>query len=1302
MPVVAFCQTIAQFSPEWVNKMGSATGTVNATAIKADAAGNTYLTGNFTGTVDFDPSAAFQNLIAGPGNTAGFIAKYTPDGALVWAYSLLGSNVSPLDVSLSNNSISIIGKFDGTFDADPGLGVNTLSGSNDAFVIDLKNDGSFSWAKSIGGVGADIGNKIASDGAGNVYAALLFQSTVTVGGSNYTAKGLIDGMLIKYDAAGNVLFAIDLGYSGEQNTVEDVAVDNAGNIDIVGYLNGPVNFNPLGTAFAKSAMQSIYIAQYLPTGQLKWVNSVENGFQNNNNDLGITLTGTNDIYVIGSFGGTINFNLTSVLHAKGTKDFFVVNYSQAGVLGPYIDVGRTGGSVTPKDIGLSTDGKYLYVSGNFAGQIDFSTNLAPSIYASHGPQDFFLARYKTSGGALDALINAGNNNNACSSVSANGLAIVDNDKVMLTGNFCSTIAFGGTCTEYNTTASGGQDMFLAKYSLPPPITNNIIANAANCSGGPNVLTGSVPAGGIGTYRYEWQKSTDGINFDPMPGVTGQSYTPPVTGSDIYYLRMVISGECNKKSQSNPIAVGPSSGPVQDNIIDNPDVPEGCFTIATKVTGHLPTHGGGVYTYQWQRSADGINGWKDMVDLSGPSDTYKKKDIDNVSDNVTLYIRRLVSVPGCDPIPSNVVKLTVYPLLDHIQLHATGKTEFCDQGDPGMLVPDTEPTGGNGTYIYQWKRTTSTVYENVPDAEGGKNASITPGVLKQSTTFVRYVYSGPCFSGDPGMVSNPVIINIKKKIDIVNNIAAPNEGPLCRSNADPSKITGTAPSGGTGTFSIQWQRSTDNFNNSVENIDGANQNDYDPPVINQTTYYRRVVAFSGASECTLVPSISAVVMATVSTANVTNNNIHKSSLDPDLYCSTPAKPNKIVGDPAVGSGFTYQWQNSVDGGKTFQDITGATDKDFTPPELKVTTIYHRLAVVNDKCMAPLPSGDVAFNIASTASSNKITSPATTIFCDNGDADTINGSEITGGGTVLYQWQSSTDGGNTYQDISQANYSFYDPPASTSTIYYRRVVTTSVCSAPSVTEPVAIAVYKTPVVTTSANELYLCVGDKVVLTASGGAHYKWTPSTGLSADDVAAPTASPKTTTTYSVDVSNGGSCSAPGSVKVIVIPKPVVSAGDDRRVFRGESVKLNGKVTGDGVHYSWSPITDLDDPNSLTPTATPSKTTTYTLTATTDHGCSITTDEVTLNVFEKVIIPNAFTPNGDGKNDLWEIVGLSTYPGNVLQVFNRHGMEVFRTVSAAKTWDGNYQGKSLPFGTYYYVIDLKDGSKPLSGWVSLIR
>ncbi|MEO6977587.1 MAG: gliding motility-associated C-terminal domain-containing protein, partial [Mucilaginibacter sp.] len=86
----------------------------------------------------------------------------------------------------------------------------------------------------------------------------------------------------------------------------------------------------------------------------------------------------------------------------------------------------------------------------------------------------------------------------------------------------------------------------------------------------------------------------------------------------------------------------------------------------------------------------------------------------------------------------------------------------------------------------------------------------------------------------------------------------------------------------------------------------------------------------------------------------------------------------------------------------------------------------------------------------------------------------------------------------------------------------------------------------------------------------------------------------------------------------------------------------------------------------------------------------------------IVVPNTFTPNGDGINDLWNITALSYYPDCTVTVFSRYGSVVYRSTGYGKPWDGATNGGSLPVGTYYYILDLKNGKKPMSGSVTILR
>ena len=92
----------------------------------------------------------------------------------------------------------------------------------------------------------------------------------------------------------------------------------------------------------------------------------------------------------------------------------------------------------------------------------------------------------------------------------------------------------------------------------------------------------------------------------------------------------------------------------------------------------------------------------------------------------------------------------------------------------------------------------------------------------------------------------------------------------------------------------------------------------------------------------------------------------------------------------------------------------------------------------------------------------------------------------------------------------------------------------------------------------------------------------------------------------------------------------------------------------------------------------------------------------LTVVKSLTIPNAFTPNGEGVNDTWDIKALEAYANCSVDIFNRWGLKVYSSTGYGVPWDGTSKGTALPSGTYYYIINLKNGFNSLSGFVTIIR
>jgi gliding motility-associated-like protein len=187
--------------------------------------------------------------------------------------------------------------------------------------------------------------------------------------------------------------------------------------------------------------------------------------------------------------------------------------------------------------------------------------------------------------------------------------------------------------------------------------------------------------------------------------------------------------------------------------------------------------------------------------------------------------------------------------------------------------------------------------------------------------------------------------------------------------------------------------------------------------------------------------------------------------------------------------------------------------------------------------------------------------------------------------------------------------------------------------------------------------------------------------------------------YHFEAENG--CSTDKEQQQEVYPTPGISAGADKRVLEDGSAILDGQAQGNITQYLWTPGTWLDNTTIATPKVTPLEDITYTLTVTSAQGCTAS-DRVFVKVLRKPVIPNAFTPNGDGINDTWVIKYLDAYPDCTVDIYNRNGQRVFYSVGYGRPWDGRINGNPLPIGTYYYIINPHNGRKTEAGSVTIIR
>ena len=187
------------------------------------------------------------------------------------------------------------------------------------------------------------------------------------------------------------------------------------------------------------------------------------------------------------------------------------------------------------------------------------------------------------------------------------------------------------------------------------------------------------------------------------------------------------------------------------------------------------------------------------------------------------------------------------------------------------------------------------------------------------------------------------------------------------------------------------------------------------------------------------------------------------------------------------------------------------------------------------------------------------------------------------------------------------------------------------------------------------------------------------------------------------ITNSNGCrSTSATRRVTVNPYPTVNAGPDLFILEDGSDTLEPIITAINPTYLWTPNNYFLSSNNIkNPVVKGVNDITYTLTVTGQGNC-VSSDQVFIKVLKGPEIPNIFSPNGDGIHDTWVIKYLDTYPGGTVEVFNRYGQLIFRSVNYSVPWDGTINGKQVPMGTYYYIVDPKNGRKLMSGYVDIIR
>lgn len=492
----------------WAKQMG---GTLSNVGSSIAIDGSVYTAGYFAGTVDFDPGAPVFNLTSAGGNDI-FVSKLDASGNFVWAvrFGNSGADIGQSVVLDGTGNVYITGYFEGTTDFDPGAGTFNLisAGLRDIFILKLDAAGNFVWAKNMGGTTDDESYSIALDATGNIYTTGYFTGTADFD------PGLATSNLIS--AGGFDIFVSKLDPSGNfvwarqmGGTTDDFGLSiriDGGNVISTGAFSGTADLDPVGTAnFTSVSGNDTYISKLDAAGNFVWAKQFGGTGADQGNSVAID--GLGNIYTTGYFDGTTDFD-----PGVGTSNFTSAGLrdifiSKLDASGNFVWAKQIGGTGSDQGRSIILDGSAnVYTTGSFAGTVDFDPGAGILDLISAGDRDIFVSKLDVSGNFVVAKSIGGTLFEQGESLVIDATGIIH-----ITGFFNGTVDFDPGPGTANLTSLGGNDIFVLKLSqavVTPVTLIDFTAKLANQA----VLLQWRSASEQNTARFEIEKSINGTSF----------------------------------------------------------------------------------------------------------------------------------------------------------------------------------------------------------------------------------------------------------------------------------------------------------------------------------------------------------------------------------------------------------------------------------------------------------------------------------------------------------------------------------------------------------------------------------------------------------------------------------------------------------------------------------------------------------------------------------------------------------------------------------------------------------------------
>ena len=528
---------------------------------------------------------------------------------------------------------------------------------------------------------------------------------------------------------------------------------------------------------------------------------------------------------------------------------------------------------------------------------------------------------------------------------------------------------------------------------PNLLPGSISGDQTICENSPAtpLFENTVPAGGSGTYTFQWKSSaTPGGPYSDIPGANSADYTiSPNLSTTTYFRREVFStgGVCGSVlSNEIPVIVEPALSAGQ--IGGNDQICEGGITNSLNSVISA-TGGDGVYQYQWMSSATSGGPY---TDISGANNASYDPPDGLTTDR---YFVRSVQSGQCSIVTSNEVSIAVEPSLKPgvvIDNQSIGMG-----GDPDPFVEVTAASGGDNNYSYQWQyayAATGPFYD-----VSGANAYEydAPAGMMQTTYFRRQVTSGTCGS----VYSDTLTITVQGSLDPG---ALGSSQTICEGEIPASIQEVAAPSGGNGVYSYQWKSAT-SLSGPFNDLSGATSKNLNFMAgLTVTTHFIREVTSGVYPPANSTDTITITVQPSLKPGSILVSGAS------EICFGQQAGQIQNNGSPAGGTGtYAYQWMSSTLAGGPYNKITGATSANYQPPaDLSQTTYFVR--EVNSGVCGAVFTNESAVVVNSLPDIVMSSSDSNDIICD--------GTEVTfsASGANHYEFQINN---SVVQPTSAAN-------------------------------------------------------------------------------------------------------------------------------------------------------------------------------------------------------------------------------------------------------------------------------------------